>query len=60
MADFSQGMHLEAEKELLVFNGANPGTWVLYTDGSSNVKGTGLGIVLVPNPQTGYKMSFYN
>ncbi|XP_070019470.1 uncharacterized protein [Nicotiana sylvestris] len=48
MADFSQGMQLEAEKELQVFNGANPGTWTLFTDGSSNVNGAGLGIVLVP------------
>ncbi|XP_070020718.1 uncharacterized protein [Nicotiana sylvestris] len=48
VADFSQGMHLEAEKELQVFNGANPGTWILFIDGSSNVKGAGLGIVLIP------------
>nr|XP_016496214.1 PREDICTED: uncharacterized protein LOC107815202 [Nicotiana tabacum] len=48
VADFSQGMHLEAGKELQVFNGANPGTCVLFTDGSSNVKGAGLGIVLIP------------
>nr|XP_009757951.1 PREDICTED: uncharacterized protein LOC104210696 [Nicotiana sylvestris] len=48
VADFSQGMQLEAEKELQVFNGSNPETWTLFTDGSSNVKGAGLGIVLVP------------
>jgi len=48
VADFSQGMQLEAEKELQVFNGSNPGIWTLFTDGSSNVKGAGLGIVLVP------------
>ncbi|XP_070008995.1 uncharacterized protein [Nicotiana sylvestris] len=48
VADFSQEMQLEAEKELHVFNGANPGTWTLFNDGSSNVKGAGLGIVLVP------------
>ncbi|XP_070020799.1 uncharacterized protein [Nicotiana sylvestris] len=41
-------MQLEAEKELQVFNEANPGTWTLFTNGSSNVKGAGLGIVLVP------------
>ncbi|XP_070002104.1 uncharacterized protein [Nicotiana sylvestris] len=46
--DFSQGMQLEAEKELQVFNGSNPGIWTLFTDGLSNVKGAGLGIVLVP------------
>ncbi|XP_070005391.1 uncharacterized protein [Nicotiana sylvestris] len=39
VADFSQGMQLEAEKELQVFNGANLETWTLFTDGSSNVKG---------------------
>ncbi|XP_070022137.1 uncharacterized protein [Nicotiana sylvestris] len=39
VADFSQGMQLEAEKELQVFNGANPGIWTLFTDGLSNVKG---------------------
>ncbi|XP_070014635.1 uncharacterized protein [Nicotiana sylvestris] len=48
VVDFSQSMQLEAEKELQVFNGANPGTWTLFTDGSSNVKDAGLGIVLVP------------
>ncbi|XP_070013485.1 uncharacterized protein [Nicotiana sylvestris] len=48
VADFSQGMQLEAEKELRVLNGSNPGIWTLFTDGSSNVKGAGLGIVLVP------------
>ncbi|XP_075076896.1 uncharacterized protein LOC142163502 [Nicotiana tabacum] len=46
--DFRQEIQLEAEKELQVFNGSNPGTWTLFTDGSSNVKGAGLGIVLVP------------
>ncbi|XP_070029392.1 uncharacterized protein [Nicotiana sylvestris] len=44
----SQGMQLEEEKELQVFNGANPGTWTLFTNGSSHVKGAGLGVVLVP------------
>ncbi|XP_070008779.1 uncharacterized protein [Nicotiana sylvestris] len=38
LADFSQGIQLEAEKELQVFNGANPGTWTLFIDGSSNVQ----------------------
>ncbi|XP_070013500.1 uncharacterized protein [Nicotiana sylvestris] len=46
--DFSQGIQFEAEKELQIFNGSNPGTWTLFTNGSSNVKGAGLGIVLVP------------
>ncbi|XP_070021346.1 uncharacterized protein [Nicotiana sylvestris] len=53
VADFSQGMQLEAEKELQVFNGSNSRIWTLFTDGSSNVKGTSLGIILVP--PTGYE-----
>lgn len=48
LADFSHGIQLEAEKELQVFNGSNPGIWTLFTDGSSNVKGAGLGIILIP------------
>ncbi|XP_070026443.1 uncharacterized protein [Nicotiana sylvestris] len=48
VADFSQGIQIEAEKELQVFNGSNAGTWTLFTDGPSNVKGAGLGIILVP------------
>ncbi|XP_070017159.1 uncharacterized protein [Nicotiana sylvestris] len=48
LADFSQGMQLEVEKELQVFNGSNPRIWTLFTDGLSNVKGAGLGIILVP------------
>ncbi|XP_070039972.1 uncharacterized protein [Nicotiana tomentosiformis] len=42
VADFISNLILEAEKELQVFTGANPGTWTLFTDGSSNVKGAGL------------------
>ncbi|XP_070026202.1 uncharacterized protein [Nicotiana sylvestris] len=48
VADFSHGIQLEAEKKLQVFNGANPGTWTLFTNGSSNMRGAGLGVVLVP------------
>ncbi|XP_075098893.1 uncharacterized protein LOC142175796 [Nicotiana tabacum] len=48
VADFNVGIVPEAEKELQVFTGSNPGIWTLFTDGSSNVKGTGLGIVLMP------------
>ncbi|XP_070010982.1 uncharacterized protein [Nicotiana sylvestris] len=47
MADFSQGMQPEVEKELQVFNRSNPGIWTLFIDGSSNIKGAGLGIFLV-------------
>ncbi|XP_070021979.1 uncharacterized protein [Nicotiana sylvestris] len=48
VANFSQGMQLEEEKELQLFNGSNLGIWTLFTDDSSTVKGAGLGIVLVP------------
>ncbi|XP_075085005.1 uncharacterized protein LOC142168245 [Nicotiana tabacum] len=51
VADFSPGIVPGAEKELQVFSESNPGTWILFTDGSSNVKGEGLGIVL--NPPSG-------
>nr|XP_009769283.1 PREDICTED: uncharacterized protein LOC104220161 [Nicotiana sylvestris] len=47
MADFSPGIVLEVEKELQVFIRSNPGTWTLFTDGASNVKGAGLGIILI-------------
>ncbi|XP_075107027.1 uncharacterized protein LOC142180009 [Nicotiana tabacum] len=52
LADFVAGFNtkiiLEVEKELQFFTRANPGTWTLFTDGSSNVKEAGLGIVLIP------------
>ncbi|XP_075101994.1 uncharacterized protein LOC142177403 [Nicotiana tabacum] len=49
VADFSTNLVPEAEKELQVFTRANPGTWTLFTDGSSNVKRAGLEIVLIPH-----------
>ncbi|XP_075087569.1 uncharacterized protein LOC142169585 [Nicotiana tabacum] len=48
VADFNTKIIPEVEKELQFFTGANPGTWTLFTDGSSNVKGAGLGIILIP------------
>ncbi|XP_075080067.1 uncharacterized protein LOC142165401 [Nicotiana tabacum] len=48
VADFSPGIVPEAEKELQIFTRSNSGSWTLFTDGSSNVKGAGLGIVLIP------------
>ncbi|XP_070040705.1 uncharacterized protein [Nicotiana tomentosiformis] len=48
VADFSTNLVPEVEKKLQVFTGSNSGTWILFTDGSSNVKGAGLGIVLIP------------
>ncbi|XP_075106779.1 uncharacterized protein LOC142179802 [Nicotiana tabacum] len=48
IADFNTKIIPEVEKELQIFIGAHPGTWTLFTDGSSNVKGASLGIVLIP------------
>ncbi|XP_075092008.1 uncharacterized protein LOC142172130 [Nicotiana tabacum] len=48
VADFSTNLVPEAEKELQVFTGANLGTWTLFTDGSSNIKGASIGIFLIP------------
>ncbi|XP_070052206.1 uncharacterized protein [Nicotiana tomentosiformis] len=48
LADFSMNLVPEAEKELPVFTKSNPGIWTLFTNGYSNIKGAGLGIVLTP------------
>ncbi|XP_075098061.1 uncharacterized protein LOC142175376 [Nicotiana tabacum] len=48
VTDFNTKITPEVEKELQIFTGANPGTWIFFTDGSSNVKGVVLGIVLIP------------
>nr|XP_016434424.1 PREDICTED: uncharacterized protein LOC107760836 [Nicotiana tabacum] len=48
IADFNIKIIPEVEKELQIFTKANPGTWTLFTDGSSNIKGASLGIVLIP------------
>ncbi|XP_075107111.1 uncharacterized protein LOC142180088 [Nicotiana tabacum] len=47
VADFSREIVPEAEKELQVFTGSNQGTWTLFSDGSSNIKVAGLGIILI-------------
>ncbi|XP_075082240.1 uncharacterized protein LOC142166795 [Nicotiana tabacum] len=46
--DFSTNLVPDAENELQVLTGSNSGIWTLFTDSSSNVKGAGLGIVLIP------------
>ncbi|XP_059310555.1 uncharacterized protein LOC132061892 [Lycium ferocissimum] len=38
----------EVDKEMLLASGTSKGVWTLHTDGASNVKGSGLGIVLKP------------
>ncbi|KAJ0548844.1 putative nucleotidyltransferase, Ribonuclease H [Helianthus annuus] len=45
MADFSSDLQKEAELEVQQLEETKD-PWILYTDGSSNVKGTGLGILL--------------
>ncbi|XP_059290353.1 uncharacterized protein LOC132043906 [Lycium ferocissimum] len=39
-------MVLEVERELLITSEKTLGIWTLHTDGASNLKGTGLGIIL--------------
>ncbi|KAF5795600.1 putative nucleotidyltransferase, Ribonuclease H [Helianthus annuus] len=45
VADFSSDLQKEAELEVQQLEETKD-PWILYTDGSSNVKGTGLGILL--------------
>ena len=51
IADFSPNILMQAEKELMTLKeGTNGGTWILNVDGSSNFRGSGLGLVLTsPN-----------
>ncbi|XP_075106773.1 uncharacterized protein LOC142179796 [Nicotiana tabacum] len=48
VAEFSTKIVPEVEKELQIFTGSNLGTWTLFIDGSSNIKGASLGIILIP------------
>ena len=51
IADFTPNMHMQAERELCCLTeGQSVGTWKLQVDGSSNTKGSGLGLVLT-SPQ---------
>ena len=45
MADFSSDILEEADKEVQQLEEAGE-NWILYTDGASNIRGTGLGILL--------------
>ena len=45
VADFSNDILVEVEKEVQQL-GESKDSWILYTDGASNVRGTGLGILL--------------
>ena len=45
--DFSPTLEQEAAKETAILTNDEPvGTWTLHTDGSSNIRGTGLGVIL--------------
>ena len=47
VADFSPTLEQEAAKETANLANDDPiGTWTLHTDGASNIRGTGLGVVL--------------
>ncbi|XP_070013330.1 uncharacterized protein LOC142176176 [Nicotiana tabacum] len=48
MADFLPSLVPEVEKELLLKSGTSSGVWTMFTDGATNVRGSGLGIVLKP------------
>ena len=46
VADFSDDLKKEVEIEVEQLHKENIGKWTLFTDGASNTKGTGLGIML--------------
>lgn len=46
VADFTPSLMPEVNKEFLLETGTSSGVWTLFTDSASNVKGSGLGIVL--------------
>ncbi|XP_038719811.1 uncharacterized protein LOC120012457 [Tripterygium wilfordii] len=50
IAEFSPGLMDNAHKELRQNNGDDEAIWQLFVDGSSNAKGSGLGIILI-SPQ---------
>ncbi|XP_070050148.1 uncharacterized protein [Nicotiana tomentosiformis] len=47
VADFSPGLLPLATKEAVMVTESTKGVWTLFTDGASNVKGSGLGVVLI-------------
>ncbi|XP_070021910.1 uncharacterized protein [Nicotiana sylvestris] len=48
VADFMPTLVSEVEKELLLSPGTSSRVWTLFRDNASNVKGSGIGIVLKP------------
>ncbi|XP_070009620.1 uncharacterized protein [Nicotiana sylvestris] len=49
VADFTPSLEPKVEKEPFLKKGTSSGIWTLFTDGASNVRGSGLGIVLRPS-----------
>ncbi|XP_070007830.1 uncharacterized protein [Nicotiana sylvestris] len=47
VADFSSGLLPLATKEAVMVSKSTSGVWTLFMDGASNVKGLGLGVVLI-------------
>jgi len=53
VADFSPGLLPLATKEAIMVSELTSGLWTLFMDEASNVKGSGLGIVLItPSGET--------
>nr|XP_009781101.1 PREDICTED: uncharacterized protein LOC104230061 [Nicotiana sylvestris] len=50
MADLNPGLMPLATKEAVLVSKMTSGVWTLFTDGASNVKESGLGVVLVIHP----------
>ncbi|XP_031260926.1 uncharacterized protein LOC116119120 [Pistacia vera] len=46
IADFTPNTTVQAKRELMCMNNRSPSKWTLSVDGSSNMNGNGLGIVL--------------
>ncbi|XP_070032082.1 uncharacterized protein [Nicotiana tomentosiformis] len=47
VVDFSPGLLPLATKEAVMVSELTSGVWTLFTDGASNVKGSGLGVMLI-------------
>nr|XP_016446500.1 PREDICTED: uncharacterized protein Mb2253c-like [Nicotiana tabacum] len=53
MADFSPGLLPLATIEVVMVSETTSGVWTLFTDGASNMKGSGLGLVIItPSGET--------
>ncbi|KAK0607684.1 hypothetical protein LWI29_018587 [Acer saccharum] len=60
ITDFTPGEGVQAEQELVAFTEtATPGRWILSVDGSSSIKGSGLGLVLESSQGDILEQSFH-